>query len=72
VNEALKVALASGWRGLIHGGFLTLFILGPFKLAAEVGLGWMFVGSAMVILATGARLAYKMQMNPFTEMRNHQ
>lgn len=57
--------------GLWHQAMFTLAILMPFTWAARVGLGWMFVGSAMVVLATGVLLAYKMKLYPFTEKRNH-
>lgn len=62
MNLGLKIVLVGMCWGVA---------MWPFIIAGRVGLGWMVAGSAMVVLATGVLLAYKMKLSPFTEKRNH-
>jgi hypothetical protein len=71
VNAFAKELGRQFGRGFWYGAILSVAVGLPFTVAAKVGLGWMFAGSAMVVLATGVLLAYKIKMYPFTEKRNH-
>lgn len=70
-QEAREAFWAGARSGSFHYAIAYVAILLPGTIAIRVGLGWMFLWSAMVVLATGVLLAYKMKLYPFTEKRNH-
>lgn len=59
-------------RGFWRGAILSVAVILPFTIAAKVGLSWMFLASAAVIVAAGTLLAYRLRMYPFNkEKENH-
>lgn len=70
-REFWRHILRSHLRGWFAGAVLSVALVIPFEYAAQVGLGWMFVGSALVVVAAGTLLAYRIKLYPFKEKRSN-